>query len=109
MIISFVGELLKIFLPLPVPASIYGMIILFILLETGLVKLGSVKGVGDFLIEIMPVMFIPAGVGLLESWGVLQPIIVRVISATLVTTITVMVASGLAAQTIIRKGGKKDE
>ncbi len=109
MIISFVGELLKIFLPLPVPASIYGMIILFILLETGLVKLGSVKGAGDFLIEIMPVMFIPAGVGLLESWGVLQPIIVRVISATLVTTITVMVASGLAAQTIIRKGGKKDE
>ena len=70
--ISFVGEFLKYVLPLPIPASIYGMVILFIGLLTGLIKLEQVKDVGKFLIEIMPVMFIPAGVGLMESWGTLN-------------------------------------
>ena len=53
--ISFVGEALKYFLPLPIPASIYGMVLLFILLLTGVVKLDDVQDVGKFLIEIMPV------------------------------------------------------
>ena len=66
--ITFVGELLKYMLPLPIPASIYGMVIMFIGLMTGFIKLDSVKDVGKFLIEIMPVMFIPAGVGLMSSW-----------------------------------------
>lgn len=60
--ISFAGEVLHIVLPLPVPASIYGMVLLFVLLLTGALKVNQVKDVGKFLIEIMPVMFIPAGV-----------------------------------------------
>ena len=66
--ISFVGEALKYLLPLPVPASIYGMVILFVGLLTGLIKLSWVKDAGKFLIAVMPVMFIPAGVGLMSSW-----------------------------------------
>ena len=58
--ISFVGEALKYLLPLPVPASIYGMVILFVGLLTGLIKLSWVKDAGKFLIAVMPVMFIPA-------------------------------------------------
>ena len=76
--ISFLGELLKYFLPLPIPASIYGMVILFIGLLSGIIKLDAVKDVGKFLIEIMPVMFIPAGVGLMASWGTLKPVLVPV-------------------------------
>ena len=72
--ISFVGEILKYLLPLPVPASIYGMVILFIGLLTGLIPLNSVRSAGKFMIEIMPVMFIPAGVGLMSSWGNLKPV-----------------------------------
>ena len=109
LLISFVGEMLKIFLPLPVPASIYGMVILFILLLTGAVKVESVKETGDFLIEIMPVMFIPAGVGLLESWGVLKPMLVKVAIVTVVTSLTVMIISGLITQAVIRHGGKNNE
>ncbi len=59
--ISFAGEVLKYFLPFPIPASIYGMVILFIGLLTGRIRLEAVKETGKFLIEIMPVMFIPAG------------------------------------------------
>ena len=72
LVISFIGEVLKALLPLPVPASIYGMVILFVCLVTGVIRLDAVKETGRFLIEIMPVMFIPAGVGLMSSWGVLS-------------------------------------
>ena len=63
--ISFLGEALKYMLPLPIPASIYGMVILFMGLLMGLIRLEWVKDAGKFLIAIMPVMFIPAGVGLM--------------------------------------------
>ena len=70
--ISLIGELLNRIIPLPIPASIYGMVILFTALCTGLIKLSAVRETGKFLIYIMPMMFIPATVGLLESWSVMQ-------------------------------------
>lgn len=106
--ISFVGELLKHFLPLPIPASIYGMVLLFTGLKTGLIKLEAVKETGKLLIEIMPVMFIPAGVGLMTSFGTLKTIIVPVIIITVITNITVMLATGRVSQKIIRKS-KEDK
>ena len=99
--------ILKYILPLPIPASIYGMIILFLGLMTKVIKLESVKETGKFLIEIMPIMFIPAGVGLMTTWGVLQPILLPGSIITAVTIITVMVATGWVSQIIIRKAGKK--
>ncbi len=109
LIISFIGELLKYILPLPVPASIYGMVILFVGLLTGLIKLENVREAGRFLIEIMPVMFIPAGVGVMASWGVLSPILVPVAVIILVALITVMAVTGRLAQMIIRFDKKKEK
>lgn len=108
LLISFWGEILKCLLPLPIPASIYGMIILFLGLMTKVIKLESVKETGKFLIEIMPIMFIPAGVGLMTTWGDLQPILLPVSIITAVTIITVMVATGWVSQIIIRKSGKRE-
>ena len=99
--ISFVGEFLKYVLPLPIPASIYGLVLLFIALMTGLIQLPQVEETAKFLIEIMPMMFIPAGVGLLESWGVLKPILVPVIVILIVSTFLVMGVSGLVTQLIM--------
>ena len=99
--ISFVGEYLKYVLPLP-------MVILFIGLLTGLIKLEQVKDVGKFLIEIMPVMFIPAGVGLMESWGTLKPFVLPVSVITVITIVTVMVATGICSQWVIRKEKKQE-
>lgn len=101
--ISFVGEVLKYIIPLPIPASIYGLVILFVALETGLIKLSAVKDTAKFLIEIMPLMFIPAGVGLLDSWGVLQPVILPVAVITIVSTVIVMGVSGVVTQAVIRR------
>lgn len=107
--ISFIGELLKYLLPFPIPASIYGMAVLFTGLMTGIIKLESVKETGKFLIEIMPVMFIPAGVGIMTSWGLLKPILVPVCIITVVTIVTVMAATGRVSQCIIRMSKEKGQ
>ena len=109
LVISFAGELLKYVLPLPIPASIYGMVILLVGLLTGLIALDAVKDVGKFLIEIMPVMFIPAGVGLMSSWGILKPLLLPVSIITVVTIVTVMAATGKVSQWVIRKGKSDKE
>ena len=109
--ISFAGEICNRLIPLPVPASIYGLVILFLGLMSGIIKLDSVKETGKFLIDIMPLMFIPAAVGLLESWDVLKPICVPIVGITLITTIIVMVATGKITQLVIRceNGTQKQE
>ena len=109
LVISYAGELLKYVLPLPIQASIYGMVILLVGLLTGWIALDAVKDVGKFLIEIMPVMFIPAGVGLMSSWGILKPLILPVSIITVVTIVTVMAATGKVSQWVIRKGKSDKE
>lgn len=114
LLVSFLGELLKYVIPLPVPASIYGLVILFILLETGILKLDAVKETSVFLIEIMPLMFIPAGVGLMESWGDLNSMLVEVVVIILVSTVLVMGVSGKVTELVLKrsankKGETKDE
>lgn len=105
--ISFAGEILKALIPLPIPASIYGMVLMFIGLLSGIIHLEQVKEAGSFLIEIMPVMFIPAGVGLMNSYGMLRPILVPVSLITVFTIITVMAVTGHVSQFIIRHDIKK--
>lgn len=100
---TFLGEVLHLLLPLPVPASIYGMVLMLVSLMTGIVKLEQVRETGTFLIEIMPIMFIPAGVGLLDSWSSLRPILLPVFVVTVVSTIVVMGVSGKVTQFVIRK------
>ncbi len=107
--ISLIGEILKSLIPLPIPASIYGMVILFICLLTGVIKLEDVRDVGTFLIQIMPVMFIPAGVELMASWNVLSPVLVPASVITVVALITVMVVTGRVSQKIIRIDRKRSK
>lgn len=101
--ISFAGEILHMVLPLPVPASIYGLVLMLLALVTGIVKIEQVKDTAIFLIEIMPVMFIPAGVGLVVSWNVLKPLLIPVAIITFVSFVAVAVATGRTAQWMIKK------
>lgn len=105
LVFSFVGEILNRVIPLPIPASIYGIILLFIALRTGIVKLKDVEKTGRFLIDIMPVMFIPAAVGLVESWHIVKASIVEFLVVMAASTILVMAAAGLVTQLVIRKKG----
>ena len=104
--LSFLGELLKYIIPLPIPASIYGMILLFLALELKIVKVSDIREVSSFLIEIMPIMFVPAGVGLMNSWDTLQPIWIQVVIIVLISTVVVMAVSGSVTQWVIRRKRK---
>ena len=107
LIISLIGEALHYFIPLPVPASIYGLLIMLAGLCTKLIPLDSVREASFFLIDIMPLMFIPAAVGLLDSWGLLRPILVPFLVITLVSTVVVMVVTGKITQFFIRSDKEK--
>ena len=107
--VTFVGELLYALLPLPIPASIYGLIVMLICLGTKVVKLSQVKIAADFLIDIMPPMFIPAAVGLIVVWGDLREILIPVVVITCLSTVIVMVCTGKVTQTLIRRKQKTGE
>ncbi len=111
MMITFLGELLHSILPLPVPASIYGLLLLLFALMTGMIQLSQVEDTAKFLIEIMPFMFIPAAVGLIDAWNILSEIWIQVVVTTLVSTIVVMAVSGKVTQWVIgrnNRGGEKE-
>lgn len=109
LLLSFLGEVLKMFIPLPIPASVYGLVLMLVCLMTGVLKTSQVKDAAFFLIEIMPVMFIPAAVGLIDSWKVLQPLLLPILVITVVITVFVMVITGKVAQMIAQKRGIKNE
>ena len=98
---SFAGELLHFLLPLPIPASIYGIILLFA--ELKWIKVKDIRETSSFLIAVMPVMFIPAAVGLIDSWQAIGNSWLQYIIVTVVSTFIVMGVSGWITQMVIRK------
>ena len=92
--ITWIGEGLKNFLPFSIPGSIYGLILLFLLLQFRIIKLEQVKETGTFLVQIMPIMFIPVSVGLVNSIDELCGMLVPVLLAIVPITILVMVVAG---------------
>ena len=94
LLISFAGEALNYLLPLPVPASIYGLVLMFLCLQLRVFRLEDVRDTALFLIEIMPLMFIPAATGLMTSWGIIRAKLFAYLAIAVITTVLVMVVSG---------------
>ena len=103
MLITCIAEGIKYFVPLPIPSSVYGLCLMMFCLMTKVIKLGAVEDAAVFLIEIMPVMFIPAGVGLLASFDELEDMLVPVLVITPVSTVVVMAVSGKITQALIER------
>jgi holin-like protein len=101
---TFAGEAARYFLPLPIPANIYGLIFLLLALIFKIVRLEQVKEMGRLLVDMMPLLFVPATVGLMGSVGAFEGILIRAIVLVLATTVMVMAVSGFVAQWIIRRG-----
>lgn len=94
------GELLHFLVPLPIPASIYGLVLLLLALKTGIVKLEQVKQTGSFLTGIFPLLFIPGAVGVMELWDILGRLWLPILIALIPVTILVFAASGWVTQWI---------
>lgn len=105
--ITMVGEILYHVLPLPVPAGVYGLFIMLAALMSGAVKLESVEGTGNFLMDTMTMMFLPATVGIVESIGEVKTVLIPFLLIIAVSTVLVMVVTGRMAQWVM--GRKKAE
>lgn len=100
--VSFLGELMGYFIPLPIPGSIYGLLLMFTALSLKIVSISSVKETSKFLIDIMPVMFVPPGVCILKNLDVLKAHWWQIVLITVVSTFVVMIVTGLITQSIMK-------
>ena len=98
---TFAGEVLHALLPLPVPAAVYGLALLFLALQSGLLPLAAVQGAGQFLLKLMPVLFIAPAVGLTESWPLLADSWAAVLVILAVSTVAVFGVAGGVTQALL--------
>jgi len=97
---SLLGEILNWLIPLPIPASIYGIILLFIALELKIVKVRQIKEISSFLILIMPLMFVPPAAGLIDAWDDVKDNWMEYVFITVTTTFIVMAVAGWVTQRV---------
>ena len=100
---AFLGELCNYLLPFPIPGSIYGIVFLLLSLNFKIISLDQIKETGKFLVEIMPVMFIPAAIGLIDLWPILQNNLVAYVLIVLASTTLVMGVAGKVCEWVVKK------
>ena len=108
LLVSALGELLKYFIPLPIPASIYGLVLMLIALMTGIIKLEKIEATADFLLEIMTIVFIPGGVGLITAWEPIKAMLVPAMVIIIVTSVLMIGVTGAVTQFMIHLKSKKE-
>ena len=100
---TLLGEALSRLIPLPIPAAVYGLVLLFAALCLKLVKVEHVSKVSNFLLTVLPILFVSPIVNLIESWGILAPHVIPIALLVLASTILVFAVAGLVSQAFCRK------
>ena len=106
---TLAGELLQRLVPLPIPASVYGLVLLFGALNTGLVKLEQVKDAGGFLISILPILFVSPAVWILDNWEAIRGALIPILALTLLSTVLTFGIAGRATQAMMGKEEKPND
>lgn len=109
LLFTLLGEALAYVLPLPIPAAIYGLVLLFLALCTGLLKPEHIEETARFLLQIMSILFVAPTVGILAQWGLIAPNLVPILVITIVSTVVVFAVSGLVTRALLKKGGKDND
>ena len=104
---SLIGEVLQRIVPLPIPASVYGIVLLFLALCLKLVKVEQVKTAGSFLTSILPLLFVSPAVGILENWDLIKGSLFAMLLLALATTCLTFGIAGRVAQSLSGKGGEQ--
>lgn len=111
LLFSFMGEVLNTIIPLPIPASIYGMILLFIALSLKIVKLEQVKETAEYMLSIMLILFVPSAVGIMDVFFEYKAYILPIFLIIIISTFVVMLVTGKVSQFVakISLSSKKEE
>ena len=94
-------------LPLPVPASVYGLLLLLAALNFRIVRLEDVKEVGSYLTGIFPLLFVPAAAGVMALWVEMGQMLIPILIAVIPVTVLVMVSAGKTTQVLTGLGKKE--
>ncbi len=100
---TLAGELPHLIVPLPVPAAVWGIVLLFIALQSGAVKLSALEQAGDFLTGMLPVLFVAPAVGLMACWDAVAGQIVPMLLIVVVSTVVTFAVSGRVTQAMMRR------
>ena len=109
MVFCFAGELCYNFLPLPIPASVYGLLLLLAALKLGWVKPEQVRTAALFLIGIFPLLFVPAAAGVMELWAEMGAMLLPILIAIVPVTVLVLVSAGRTTQALTSRRAAKKE
>lgn len=99
-LILFVGVFLKMVIPAPIPPAVYGMIILYFLLSVNVVKSDDIKPITEKLLDIMPFLFVPAGVAMINEIGKLKGKILLILLLLFITTFIILFVTGHVVQLV---------
>ena len=100
---SLLGEALNRLIPLPIPAAVYGLVLLFVALCLKIIKVEQIDKVSGFLLTILPILFVAPAVNLLESWEILAPHVLSIVLLVVSSTILVFAIAGVISQIFCRK------
>ena len=105
-----VGELISSLISniITMPGTIIGMIILFLLLQFKVISEEKIKDVADFLLGNMGIFFIPAGVSLIQSLGLIKENAILLLSCIILINIAVMIGCGKSVDFMIKLKEKKE-
>jgi holin-like protein len=105
---TLVGEALQRLIPLPIPASVYGLVLLFAALCLNLIKLEQVADAGAFLRSILPLLFVAPTVGIAEHWDLISSQLLPITLLLVGSTVAVFGISGRITKALL-KGGSQDD
>lgn len=103
MAFTFLGETLNRVIPLPIPAAVYGLMLLFLALQLRIVKLEHIKTAGDWMIGIMGILFVAPTVNIMGCWDKIAPHLLPIAVIVAVSTVVVFGVAGLVTRLFTRK------
>lgn len=101
-LIVLLSKLIEKMLPFVMPASVIGLVLLFLALSVKLIKLEEVEGVGDKLVANIGLFFVPAGVSVINSLGILKAHFILDIILIFTSTVILLVSTGWMTQLIMQ-------
>lgn len=108
LLVSLLAEFLEYIIPLPVAASVYGLVLMLAGLVTHVIPLEKVEGVADFLVQNISILFVPSTVGIMACVEELKQMFIPLLVISFVTTILIMAVTGIVSQYIIRRKAVKE-
>lgn len=101
-IILLISKIIESFIPIPMPASVIGLVLMFIALSTGIIKLGEVEGMGTALTNNIGFLFVPAGISVINSLGILSKSPILIILLIIISTVLLLLCTGFVSQILVK-------